>query len=119
MREIASNINYSKERKRLSGSFFTPKCIADFLAAKMLEFCSIKDSYCVLDPATGDSSLLTSFKEIFDSQSKTYTFVGIDTDKEAIEHSSSIITDNAFFIETDALYPFGKKDWSEIETQQI
>lgn len=115
MRGTASNTSYTKERRKLSGSFFTPKCISDFLAAKMLEFCQIQENYNILDPATGDSALLLSLKEVLDRTGKHYRFVGIDTDKKAVNKSASLIKDNAWFIETDALYPFGKKDWSGVE----
>ena len=116
MRETASNNGYSRVKKKESGSFFTPSVIADFLAAKILEFNYNCKNLNILDPATGDSALLLSIKSLLDFKNISYTFVGIDTDIAAIQNSKALIPNNSFFIETDALYPFGLKNWSGVST---
>lgn len=114
MRDTASNNGYSKGKRKEIGSFFTPSFLADFLAVKILEF-STHNCLSILDPATGDSSLLLSLKSILDDKEISCTYVGIDTDSAAIQKSRKYIPDNSFFIETDALYPFGLKNWSGIK----
>ncbi len=114
MRDTASNNGYSKGKKKETGSFFTPSFLADFLAMKTLEY-SCQDSLSILDPATGDSSLLLSLKSLIDIKKISCTYVGIDIDSAAITKSRNHIPDNSFFIETDALYPFGLKNWSGVK----
>ena len=114
MRDTASNNGYSKGKKKETGSFFTPSFLADFLAVKILEYNSKNSNLSILDPATGDSSLLLSLKSLIDDKKTSCTYVGIDIDSAAINKSRTYIPNNSFFIETDALYPFGIKNWSGI-----
>lgn len=114
MKETASNSGYSKGKKKEHGSFFTPSFLADFLAVKIHEYIKKNKDLSVLDPATGDSALLLSIKSLLDLESNSCTYVGIDIDLAAINNSRESIPNNSFFFETDALYPFGLKDWSEV-----
>lgn len=116
MNETASNNGYSRVKKKESGSFFTPSVVADFLAAKVLEFNNKNNNLNILDPATGDSALLLSIKSLLDLKRIACTYVGLDTNNAAIQNSRTLIPNNSFFIETDALYPFGLKNWSGVSS---
>ena len=53
-----------QERKEL-GAFYTPHSLADLLASTLLSLLNIDEErvYTVVDPATGDSSLLSAFEK--------------------------------------------------------
>ncbi|NEW83661.1 MAG: N-6 DNA methylase [Mariniphaga sp.] len=76
-----------------SGSTFTPKDLADFLAVKI--FAELKNkfasSYTILDPACGEGELLTSIAEKFQSQDTPINIdiKGFDTNIDYIVSAKS------------------------------
>lgn len=103
--------DYTKEKKRALGAFYTPNALADYLANVTLSLCKLdtsKEQYTVLDPATGDSALLIAFyKAIYKKNCKTLLY-GIDIEEDAVKRSKKLFTErklDAYFYQLDALYP--------------
>ena len=110
--------DYTKERKKNLGAFYTPKDLADYLARATFSLCKFDlsiEPLTVLDPATGDSALLLSLSELVKPKLKI-RYCGIDVEKEAIERSSISFTQkglNASFFQMDALFPYTNKSSEE------
>jgi hypothetical protein len=78
--------------RKATGSHYTPKILADFVAASMLKAwqpLSNKERIRILDPAVGDGELLLSLlRELLKIRAvHTIEIVGFDTDKHAIEQA--------------------------------
>ena len=114
MKDVA---DYTVERRKELGAFYSPKILSDFLAKTLLSFYKANpgETINVVDPATGDSILLSSMSSEALRSGLCVNIIGIDIDIHAIERSQKIfnqINVHDSFICTDALYPFGKKDSS-------
>lgn len=105
------------------GAFYTPEILADLLSKRMIHISSKKKirELNVLDPATGESSLLKSFVNNIKVRKNIHTnILGIDIDNEALSVSKKTLMgldNNINFIHTDALYPMGKghiEGWTEL-----
>jgi adenine-specific DNA-methyltransferase len=48
------------KNKKLSGSFYTPKIVADFLVDYLYDKLKDKSSICVLEPSAGDGIFVIS-----------------------------------------------------------
>ena len=106
------------------GAFYTPEILADLLSKRMIHISSKKKirELNVLDPATGESSLLKSFVNNIKVRKNIHTnILGIDIDNEALSVSKKTLMgldNNINFIHTDALYPMGKghiEGWTDIK----
>lgn len=114
---------YTIEKKKTLGVFYTPKPLADYLAKVTLSLCkldSAKEQYSVLDPATGDSALLIAFYEAISNKNTQTQLYGIDVEKDAVKRSTDYFADinnNAHFFQLDALYPVknqtSKNGWKQ------
>lgn len=116
-------VEYSLEKQRSIGAFYTPAALAEYLAKVTLSLTKIDKSkrYVVLDPATGESALLNAFNSLSKRKGISNCFVGIDIEEKAINHSKSIfsgISENSVFIKCDALYPYESmgsfEGWSKL-----
>ena len=102
---------YTTEEQKRLGAFYTPELLADFLSYKILSLVKLDKSkhYTVVDPATGDSALLKAFLRQSKVKGINISLVGIDIDKQAIDHSRKEffgLENNISFIQTDGLYPY-------------
>lgn len=99
--------------KKKFGAFYTPIILADLLSKRMFNVArdmKLNNLY-VMDPAIGEGSLIKSLIKVSANYKINLTIIGIDINKEAIDKSKKAIQDygsNCNFINTDALYPFGK-----------
>lgn len=87
---------YTIEKKKTLGVFYTPKPLADYLAKVTLSLCkldSAKEQYSVLDPATGDSALLIAFYEAISNKNTQTQLYGIDVEKDAVKRSTDYFAD--------------------------
>lgn len=115
--------DYTIEKKKTLGAFYTPKALADYLAKEILSLCKLdtaKEHYSVLDPATGDSALLIAFYEAINKMKSQTLFCGIDIDEDAVKRSIENFTErkqDARFFQLDALYPIknetSKNGWKQ------
>lgn len=99
------------QEKKAYGSFYTPRILADLLASTLISFSKSESgkTYTVVDPATGDSSLLSSFYNYANNKDLKFRYFGIDIDENAIKKSRDIFADknvDSVFLKTDALYPY-------------
>ncbi|MCI1741429.1 MAG: N-6 DNA methylase [Prevotella sp.] len=110
------------------GAFYTPEILADLLSKRMIHISSKKKlrELNVLDPATGESSLLKSFVNNIKVRKNIHTnILGIDIDSEALNVSKKMLMgldNNIKFIHTDALYPLGKghiEGWTNIKSKYL
>lgn len=115
------------ERKEL-GAFYTPNSLADLLATTLLSLFKIdkERDYTVVDPATGDSSLLSAFARCANKMNIKANYVGIDIEQCAIKNSKKIFSQSVVpysFVNTDALYPFSIKcpqeGWKELKSKYL
>lgn len=118
MYEIKEITDYSIERRKELGAYYSPQVLSDFLATKILSFYSADNVNVLnaLDPATGDSVLLYSLSKQAQSLGLEINVIGVDIDPHAIERSQIIFQDLNIpysFICTDSLYPFNQKIPSE------
>lgn len=109
---------HSTSKRKKLGAYYTPKVLADFIARTALSLIKHQtdQALTVLDPATGESSLLEAFSLLAKQQSIEYNILGIDIDKSAIIASKSIFSSipcNSSFILTDGLYPIKGKNNTE------
>lgn len=116
-----------QERKDL-GAFYTPNSLADLLASTLLSLLKVDKGrdYSVVDPATGDSSLLFAFARCAAKLNIKTNYVGIDTELCAINNSKKIFSQSAVqfsFINTDALYPFSaskpQAGWAKLRKKYL
>lgn len=115
--------DYTIEKKKALGAFYTPKALADYLAKETLSLCKLdatKDQYSVLDPATGDSALLIAFYEAIIKMKSQTLFCGIDIEENAVKRSIKNFAErkqDARFFQLDALYPVknetSKNGWKQ------
>lgn len=107
--------DYTTEKKKTLGAFYTPDALADYLAKTTLSLCKLdasKKRYTVLDPATGDSALLIAFYKAISKKNCKPLLYGIDIEKDAIIRSKKYFTEreqDACFYQLDALYPVKRK----------
>lgn len=90
------------------GVVYTPDSLADFVAVLLYRFSDIKDNETalILDPASGECSLLKATKKIF---GEGHRYVGIDVDPDAVRR-----TEKEFeIIHSDAILPQGVKKASD------
>ena len=115
--------DYTIEKKKTLGAYYTPKILADYLAKETLSLCKFetaKEQYSVLDPATGDSALLIAFSEAICNKNSKIQIYGIDIEEDAVKRSTAYFTKrkhNAHFFQLDALYPVknetSKNGWKQ------
>lgn len=113
----------NKEHKKITGSFYSPRELADYLAKLMVRAFgdNSKDTpITALDPAVGNSALLIALNKSLKSFTNKH-FIGVDTDKEALMKSKSIVRNSQLysFYQFDALYPSGTEasnGWSTFKT---
>lgn len=115
----------NSDARKMLGAFYTPIILADLLSKRMFAV-AIKtklNNLYVMDPALGEGSLIKSLIKISANYKINLTISGIDINKEAIKNSQNGIQgicSNYNFINTDALYPFGKKPvegWEYIKSE--
>lgn len=116
-----------QERKAF-GSFYTPKLLANLLASTIISLSKkINREICtVVDPATGDSSLLSSFYDYASNIGIKTRYVGVDIDECAIEKSKELFASkniDAVFLKKDAIYPYASMSsisgWNELRKKYI
>lgn len=114
---------YSNQRRKMLGAFYTPQLLADYLASTMLSLSKQDDKkqYCVVDPATGDSSLLLAFYKQASKRKMGVLYFGIDIEDGAIQESKKKFAnfqEKSNFVLTDALYPLNmetpQKGWDSL-----
>ena len=119
-------MTYSIQKRKMLGAFYTPQLLADYLASLLLSMSKLdsKNQYTVVDPATGDSSLLFAFERLANKTNVSY--VGIDIEEDAVKESKvrfSKCHAESNFIKTDALYPFDmeypEKGWCVLKNKYI
>lgn len=118
--------NYSIDKRKNDGIFYTPSFLADYLAKKVLHYLGDNKAFSIIDPACGDSILLRSFiKELSNLQVPFPKVIGIDKDRNAINNSKAKVKDmnikslQTQFIHTDALFPSNTENpeqgWKKIK----
>ena len=116
-----------QERKEL-GAFYTPNSLADLLASTLLSLLNIDEErvYTVVDPATGDSSLLSAFEKFARMINVKANYVGIDVEKCAVDNSMSAFSKKKVqskFLNTDALYPLDENEnsigWRKLKQKYL
>ena len=116
-----------QERKEL-GAYYTPHSLADLLASTLLSLLNIDEErvYTVVDPATGDSSLLSAFEKFARMMNVKANYVGIDVEKCAVDNSMSAFSKKKVqskFLNTDALYPLDENEnsigWRKLKQKYL
>lgn len=113
MYEIKEITDYSIERRKELGAYYSPQVLSDFLAKTILSFypANLGGSISALDPATGDSVLLYSLSKHALSSGLGINVIGVDIDPHAIQRSQNIfqgLNIQNTFVCTDSLYPFNQ-----------
>lgn len=119
---------YSISKKKQLGAYYTPKFLANYLARTVI---SLKEEYSdsiysIVDPATGESSLLESFTDIATEHQIPHTVLGIDIEKSAVKTSQEIFNlrrcENNFIV-ADGLYPVkglsSLDGWNKIKSKYL
>lgn len=114
MYEIKEISDYSIERRKELGAYYSPQVLSDFLAKTILSFYSANSRKDInaLDPATGDSVLLYSLSKYAQSLGLDINVTGLDIDPHAIERSQKIFQSlniQKSFVCTDSLFPFNQR----------
>lgn len=81
--------------KKASGVHFTPHELACFVAQRIIRTLSLStiSTMSVLDPACGDGELLLAFAQTLSQNDlRKATFIGVETDKQAVETAYSRFT---------------------------
>jgi adenine-specific DNA-methyltransferase len=104
-------MQYSIEKQKSLGAFYTPPILAEYLAKKVLSMKKFDNekTYIVLDPATGESALLQAFLTESRKKGLRTDYIGIDIEQAAIEKSKKTFSSeliNHTFLKSDALYPY-------------
>ena len=88
------------------GSVYTPKMLADWVAAELVSRLPRKKVPLILDPACGDGALLRSVKETMGRAA--VKLAGVDIDPDAIRTLASNLSVETILRRADALRPDGK-----------
>ena len=91
------------------GVVYTPNSLADFVAVLLRKFSDInsEDNALILDPASGECSLLRAAKKVFGESNQ---YIGIDIDEKVTNR-----IDNEFkIIHNDTILPRNVKKETEI-----
>lgn len=115
MYEIKEISDYSIERRKELGAYYSPQVLSDFLAKTILSFYSANSRKDInaLDPATGDSVLLYSLSKYAQSLGLDINVIGVDIDPHAIERSQTIfqgLNIQKSFVCTDSLFPYDQRN---------
>lgn len=119
---------YTKQKRKMLGAFYTSPLLADYLASSLLSLSKLdnKKQYSVVDPATGDSSLLFAFERQAQKSKIQANYVGIDIEEYAVKSSTTRFANSLAktnFIQTDALYPFSQEcpkiGWSRLKEKYL
>jgi hypothetical protein len=85
----------SLEQRKSTGAHYTPRGLADFVAAKIVDAWSRQPkarAVRLLDPAVGDGELMVALlRELSKRGSKNIEVFGFDTDKGAVDYATSRI----------------------------
>lgn len=118
---------YTKKERKSNGVFYTPSFLSNYLSAKVLSYFikSKKQKISILDPACGDSILLSSLiVELTNVQTNNILCYGLDQDINAINNSCKFFQKaypniKSSFIKTNSLFPLGHNDslrgWEELK----
>ncbi len=119
--------NYSLDKRKNEGIFYTPPFLAQYLSKKTLHYWGGRKILSVIDPACGDSVLLRVFlEELAIKQVLSFPkIIGIDKDENAVRNSNlrikeqNLVKSRVKFINTDALFPFNHENaqigWSKVK----
>jgi len=81
--------NLTQKAKKETGATFTPDKLADFLAAKLLQYCDPSESKLkVLDPSCGDGALLKSASKKLVSKNIDFEILGYDLNLNFLNEAS-------------------------------
>lgn len=89
------------------GVVYTPDSLAEFVAELLKRFADEEQVKVILDPASGECSLLNAAKSVFGDGRK---YIGIDVDKEAVDNTKEFF----HIIHNDAIMPQNVKRKSAI-----
>lgn len=95
------SIKASKEismAKQKYGVVYTPSTLAEFVATLLKRITGSKTVNTVLDPASGECSLLSAAKNVFGNRCQ---YIGIDVDQDAVNRTKDLFT----IIYNDAILP--------------
>lgn len=84
--------------KQKYGVVYTPDTLSEFVATLLKRFVEDAHISAVLDPASGECSLLNAAKSVFGDQCE---YIGIDVDKDAVNNTKDFFT----IIHNDAILP--------------
>lgn len=84
------------------GVVYTPHTLSDFVATLLKRVVGSQPLKAVLDPASGECSLLNAAKNVFGD---TCEYIGIDVDQNAVNSTKDIFT----IIHNDAILPHNYK----------
>lgn len=84
------------------GVVYTPHTLSDFVATLLKRVIGNQSLKAVLDPASGECSLLNAAKRAFGD---TCEYIGIDVDQDAVNSTKDIFT----IIHNDAILPYNVK----------
>ncbi|MBG6188187.1 Eco57I restriction-modification methylase domain-containing protein [Flavobacterium sp. CAN_S2] len=120
--------NYSIDKRKNEGIFYTPSFLAEYLSKKVIKYWGTNRKISsLIDPACGDSELIRNFiLELNNSEVSLPKIVGIDKDSNAISNSKLKLERlklkiKSHFINTDALFPFdftrSEKGWEKLKEE--
>ena len=109
---------YSKDKRKELGAFYSPQILSDFLAKRILSLYQNgqKKVLNALDPATGDTILLYSLSKQAFNYGLEINILGLDIDSDAVKRSQFLFQDvniHSTFLCTDALYPYNQSSPSD------
>lgn len=84
--------------KQKYGVVYTPSTLAEFVATLLKRITGSKTVNTVLDPASGECSLLSAAKNVFGNRCQ---YIGIDVDQDAVNRTKDLFT----IIYNDAILP--------------
>ena len=84
--------------KQKYGVVYTPDTLSEFVATLLKRFVEDAHISAVLDPASGECSLINAAKSVFGDQCE---YIGIDVDKDAVNNTKDFFT----IIHNDAILP--------------
>ncbi len=87
---------------RKYGVVYTPDALADFVVDLLYQYTDMVDHPVILDPASGECSLLSAAKKRFGKEAVCF---GIDIDAEAVKNTKAIFS----IIHNDAITPVNVK----------
>lgn len=124
---IPTESKYTIEERKINGVFYTPLFLSDYLSDKVLSICNCnKTKYTsILDPACGDSVLLSSLVCKLNYSTTTYCY-GLDKDVNAVENSTVLFKQlypniKSKFIATNSLFPLehdsNREGWKQLKKE--